>query len=732
MAGPAKNSPKSARRAPVQVTLELPDDARVKGAPLAVYAFSQGGSLLDVTALDAGASAAVVHVPLGAEGTSARILVGPVMDENVRDLAELMRRGAIERHLRVDLDAKELRLHVPIDIDKILCWLRGLYFVKGTVLKRATLGGQHIDLPVCDATVEIYEVDPFFIILPKLPPYVLQKLRDVILHPIPLPDPPPELEPGPFPGAFGPQVERLDVVARKAGSATADAAHSHADAAIALSTVESASGLRLAAATGSDLVFGQSLIAHERLIRPLFCALFPYWFTMQRVGTAHTDDCGHFRTFFFNGCNNHDAPDLYFKVTQRFFGLFDIVVYGPKPVPCHTWWNYVSGTEVTLVSTHPLARTCSPCGPVIAGDNWVVFKAIGGTSLNSIHGSSATHGASTTPSNRGLTIGGAPFGGTLRPQIDFDNSLREHLGVKYYKLSHRRVGDPTWIPMTAEVTRHYTSGNPPIGNLYKLGPLTATEAPVAGLYEIPPALPPAGIWTPTTLFDIQNGAFDSTLAAPGITYDRPTGAEVGTDTSGMFEVMLELFDTAGAPVDIVARGIRYFVPNVDDLTGTITTVEAAPLGLVVGNQMIVTLHVDNNPTFAEIGAPAIGGATADPCCGVLAYGPGAMVTLPWKAAHPNGFATYGFVTKRVDAVVYDSGSQPVGAGADHSTVQSAQALMDTNLPVTCTAGGCTVAAFASYESTTAMATDGWSRLSYLDDADFEAFCLQQAVIPPGN
>ena len=73
-----------------------------------------------------------------------------------------------------------------------------------------------------------------------------------------------------------------------------------------------------------------------------------------------------------------------------------------------------------------------------------------------------------------------------------------------------------------------------------------------------------------------------------------------------------------------------------------------PLGLVSGNSMIVTVHVDNNPTFADIGAPAIGAVSADPCCGVLGFAPGDAVTLPWRAKHKNGFATFTFQTKRVD------------------------------------------------------------------------------------
>ena len=44
----------------------------------------------------------------------------------------------------------------------------------------------------------------------------------------------------------------------------------------------------------------------------------------------------------------------------------------------------------------------------------------------------------------------------LRPQILFDNALRESLGVKYYRLSWRRAGDPGWIQMLEDVGRHYT------------------------------------------------------------------------------------------------------------------------------------------------------------------------------------------------------------------------------------------------------------------------------------
>jgi hypothetical protein len=724
--------PEPSKEQGVTVRVALPDDERARQASLAVYAFSQGGKLMDVKPLDAKGEVAL-RVPIGAEGTNLRLLVGPRLEDQDRSVAELMRRGAIERHLRVDRGAERLAIDIPVRLETILCWLRGLCVVRGTVLKRTALGGQSIDLPVCNATVEVYEVDRFPIILPKLPKLVFDRLRDIILHPVPLPDPFPDPLPGPFPGPFPPgpgpdpaPFQGAAMLRRLSPEVAPQMAHSHAEAATALAGLEQAGTLRFAARTGSDLDFQRVLLDHELLLRPIFCILFPGFFTKQLVATAHTDDCGHFRTLFFQGCHNHDTPDLYFKVKQRFL-WWDIVIYGPTPVPCYTWWNYACGSEVTLITHHPLARTCPPCEPVVAGDNWVLFTAIGQTSMNAIFGNSDALQGSTTAANRGLTGGGAPFGGTLRPQLLFDNSLRETLGVKYYRLFWRRAGTVPWIQMVGDVGRHYTydgGGGQPVSALYKLGPLSPPEAPAANLFEIPPSLPPQGVWGPVIApVDHQNGVFDTTLPAPGITYNA-NGAEVGIDQSGKFEIRLELFDTAGNPVDIAALGIRYFVPDVDNLAGTITTVDAAPLGLVDGNAMVVTVHVDNNPTYAEIDAPTIGAASADPCCGVLGFAPGDMVTLPWRAKHKNGFAGYSVVTKRVDEVVFST-SGPVGLVGNHSTVQSAQGLMDASLPPGCLPGGCNVAAFASAEYVTAMATDGWSRLQYLDSADFEAFTLSR-------
>ena len=465
----------------IAVRASLPDDERARTASLSAYAFSQGGKLLDVKPLENGE--AVLRVALGAEGTNVRVVVGPRLAAEAASLPELFRRGAIERHLRVDLNAGRLTVEVPIQIDQILCWIRGLCFVNGTVIKRTTLGGQTIDLPVCNATVEVYEVDPFWIILPKLPKAIIDGLREIIINPIPLPDPQPDPLPGPFPGPFPPDPgpgpdpffadPRPAIPKRFAPTGiTGEAGPSlapRAEAAGAMDALRSATALQFAARAASDLDFRRALLDHVELIRPIFCLFYPHFFTMRLVATTKTDDCGHFHTLFFNGCNNPDTPDLYFKVKQRFL-FFDITIYAPTPVPCYTWWNYRCGSEVTLYTHHPLAQTCTPCPPVVAGDNWVLFVAIGQTSLNAIYGDSSALQGTTNATNRGLTKDGAPFGGILRPELLFDNALRETLGVKYYRLFWRRVGGSEF-QMLDDVVRHYTydvAGHP-VSALYSSG-----------------------------------------------------------------------------------------------------------------------------------------------------------------------------------------------------------------------------------------------------------------------
>ena len=689
------------------------------------YVFSREGRLLGSAALDAKGSGAV-SVPVPAQPLDVRIILGPPPTEKARpDVSDLVRRGAQEQHVRIDPRSAELS-PVQFDIFQPIwdCWFRSACLVRGTLLKRHATGGVFVDYPVCNARVEIYEVDPIWIIIPRLPDPVIDHLRDLIagkLTPIPIPGPGPGPDPAPF---------AIRSAMAPSPAASAPAADISPDVTAALGQLGNDHPLRMMAQIGSRQQFAQTLIRYPDIIRPLLCFFYPHFVLIQKVGEAVTDDCGHFRTIFFVGCNNHDTPDLYFRAYQRIFGFLEVEIYGPTPIYCHTWWNYACGTELTLYTTSPLAITCLPCPPVVAPENWVLFTAIGNTSLKAIYGGGAP---GATAANRGLLTSGAPWGGVLRPRLDFDNSLRASLGVQYYQLSWRAGTSGSWTPFNAEVNRHYAHmvGSDLVISPYRLGP---NPMVVGGhtlqLYEIPPAVPPVGQWTvANAVLDTENGELNSTLVAPGLAYN-PDGTVVTgtTDGSGLYQIELRLFDASGNEINIGAAGIKYVVPDNVSLSGTIHTVNANTVAqpgggtLVVGNSLVLTLHIDNNHCWANVGAPTTtpSGGAADPCCGVVHYAPGDLVSMPYVAFHPHGFATHGInIFRSASNIISQSGG--VGSFVISRTVGD---MMTLNLPLACVGNPpCVMAAFSEHLEVYAMATDGWGSYLGLNAVADRAFAL---------
>jgi hypothetical protein len=321
----------------------------------------------------------------------------------------------------------------------------------------------------------------------------------------------------------------------------------------------------------------------------------------------------------------------------------------------------------------------------------------------------------------------------LRPRLDFDNSLRETLGVEYYQLAWRKGTSGDWKPLDALVNRHYAHfvGTSLVIEPYKLGPNYMT---VAGqdlaLYKIPPAVPPVGQWTVAdAVLDTENGEFNSVVHAPGLAFHEDGTVVAGTvDDSGLYQIKLDLYDAGGVRVDIAAKGIVYVIPDSAPLTGTIHTVHADTVAqpgggtLVQGNGVVLTLHIDNNHTWAGLGAPSTPAGFADPCCGIVAYDPGADVTMPYTAFHPHGFATHKLQVFR-SATEIIATPPPDGVG-NFTLIRSVAEMMSLALPAACAGEPpCTTAAFGEHLYVSAMATDGWgSNLGY-DDADNRAFAL---------
>jgi len=728
------------------------------------YAFSKGGAFLGKAGLTPKGTAKLeLLLPTVKTPQSIRVVIGPDIKEKAF-IGELLRRGGDESFVHIVPGVTQKDVVVQVIPKHILCWLLSACVVYGKVLKKTVSGGIPMELPVCDATVEIYEVDPLRILIPKLPDEIIERIRDFIIKPPPPPPPPVLPHVGPFPPEPSPLIlgerpitEASWSVKKAEESTTSTRLVSPREVELsaevranipAMMERESFQALRVLALTTTTDQFRQILIKYPLLVKYIIC-WFPYvGVHMDLVATAKTAECGRFKAMFFRGCMNPDTPDLYFKVKQKIFYPFPpLTIYGPTPVLCHTYWNYPCGTqEVTLYVTHPFARTCSPCPPINAPLNWVLFMAIGNHALSKIHGTSIPMATTTTTENLGLTDAEAPFGETLRPRIEFDNSLREDLGVKYYQVSYRKGTSGSFTPLTASINRHYAHevGSDLVLEAYNLGPKEVNGK--ANLFEIPPALPPVGQWSiPDAVEDTASARFDTRILAalqgPGVLWPG----------SGIYQLKVDLFDENGNLVSIDALGIKFRVPTSTDLSGTIETEDAGDssltndgttlgTGLVQDDDgdgkksMIIALHIDNSYCKAEFPAPTLDGTPAGVNCGVLRYElgpapakePQGSVTLSYRPEHPSGvgiagFATYNFSLFRAENLLFSSSNRTPLPPTTLSATRSVTELL----------GGCDVAGFVEHMHVCAMATSGWRPLYEYDAHAVRGFVLAPSKKSPG-
>jgi hypothetical protein len=724
---------------------------------LAAYAFDSAGTLLARAPIDATGEAAL-SLPSNTAGDMLRVMVGPDLEgagQQQVGYESLNRAGGTEKRIALlpDNAGAELQFQIPDVLWR--CWFPHRCHVRGQVVKRIYAHGNPIDLPICNGHVCIYEVDPLVIILDRLPDNILNRIKFALLRPPVLgppdpPDPPIDFADSaqrPFENLFR-AFQAQNSAGRAASAEPALSllehhARSRADSLPAVQTAQSLSSSdflrQLSFADGLPL--RQLLKDNAALIKPYLC-LWPWWiwYHTQQLICIDLDEDGRFETDIFLGCGLYDdRPDLYFTVEQEINGT-PTLIYDP-PIPCNTHWNYVCGTDVTLVVTDPRAVTCQP-GPVLP-DGGVTILCVGQTSLSTIFGAGAEDAdmVPLTTTNIGLidsyggTIVNAPFGGRLDLRVDFGTSLRYRPNPDqpeyYYRWSYRPYNSGSdWTQITASVDWHYRlqGGADIMYPTKNLGPNLINTTP--NLYEVPYFFGPNGNpWSVLNVrTDLASGYFDSQLIAPA------PGA-------GKYELRLEIFDKNGVKLDPTVNGIDFRMPdpsfaNSRDLTGVVHTASAVttdPLGqpgnLTVADahttagDFTFVVHIDNNGTTAIIDAPQLSsGVQTDPC-GFLRYAGGETVAIAYHAIHPNRHATYSYgILKGTPPDIYDAGGE-VGAG-------SFSVLWPPNPPghtpsVGDLLGGCAEAAFGMNLWVWGKATDGWSRLGY-DAFATRAFALAQA------
>ncbi|RMH23187.1 MAG: hypothetical protein D6696_01350 [Acidobacteria bacterium] len=715
-----------------------------KGLETHVYAFDGAGNFLASARLEDG----VARLNLEAEqAAAARLFFGPPMrGDHLPTLKRMERANAFEAAWRFD-PASEIQRIDPLPELHWRWWPWCPCRVRGRVVRPVRVHGTTQELPVCRARVHICEVDQVFRVIEVLPDDLIPRLRDdlvaVINHPRPLPDPPPftfdpgVIDPSPINVARMLTAKR-QTVAAPVLEAVAEAAVGGEPARIAGPGPAAPALLSLPAETRAALtspsvpIVRQALLDHVKLITPYLCLLhwFWGWLTCDELKVVTVDRHGRFDTTIFYPCFG-DKPDLYFWV-EAFVGGTWTTVYRPH-LSCATFWNYPCGSSVTIRVTNPLAPVCDP-GPTLAGLQVAVMGIGKNVSISEIE-------SGTSNPKRGLIkADGAPFAGSIEPNVWFGRAALIASGITHYRWSYRRLtradGTPVsdvWHVMDKAVQRHYalvdtTKPDRPLTfPVYALGPNEHN------LFKIQPLGKPADLtippghtfegWAPINQRqDSATGYFLSHLLAEG---DAKAAA-------GRYELKLELFDAAGNRVDLDAAGVllKEATSPAPFTAGASTQPATAEHTLKAGGKTVgfrFVIFVDNNPAEAEIFPVSGTGVTVDTACGFVEYESGATVDLSFKARHENGFATFNFDVHRgpSNPVSAASAAGKVGAASVNGFLRNpATGIFTKTVPVTSLLGSCDNAAFSETLHVEALATDGWADLEYLDKrATPKAFAL---------
>jgi hypothetical protein len=745
----------------LQVTLNV-EGQLSEEVNITAYAFDREGTLLASAPVKDGQ----VQLDLGeTEARRARLLIGPSLEGRrgqPPSIASLERLHAYEPRFAYDPKKHVVEL-MPIPEVYWKWWIWCRCRARGKVVKPVTVGAVTADMAVCHARVHVCEVDPLWLLIPRLPDVIVDRLRHELIVAIEKPFPwPPDPGPDPIfqydPGVVNPSPLALAKMNRVVES----------EATLPAVLVRNAVGTRMMIAAtgslptpGSDVMFNpqpeppgreaypvsaslpmaskaallspslpmakQALLAHVDLIRPYLCIwpwIWPYLYRCDEIAVLDTDTQGRFETDIWYLCAG-DHPDLYFWVEFCIGGTWT-TVYHP-PVRCNTYWNYACGSEVVIRVTDPRVPWCGD-PPSLAGKQIAVMTIGNNVSMHEIQGVAAGV-------NQGLTADGRPFGGSLEPHVWFGQDDLIAGGITHYRWSYRKLdGVDGWHAMDRQVVRHYAVIGPaPLYTLtfkpFLLGP--DPGFPAQNLYKIQPKDAPAGGFGWAPMVDARENTASAFL------YSHLLAGGDAVAAAGKYELKMELFNNTGTLVNLTDAGVSVKVPTTDAPFGpaTVPTV-AAPaenlivdgVGKVVGFKTVV--HVDNNPCQASIYPTRAGGNVAGPC-GFIMYPPGSDAHLWFKAKHPNNFATFSFGTYRGSSgiVPMASASGPVGASPLNGFVRSPASIFAKDIPVAALVAGCpgAQAAFAETLHVDALATDGWSILDYLDaDAVTMAFALEPA------
>lgn len=718
---------------------------------ISAFLFDNGGNLREEVRVSEGRASFTSNDHDLAHG---RLFIAPVLDNasgvkekpSIRMMERLAAYEPVISYRGKFLDV----IRVPGSIIELwpicFCWIRGHVIKSGSML------------PVCNARVHICEVDRIWRWLIRIPDVEILRFRDDLLkefeRPLRRRPPWPPDPPGPF-QVIGKGLINLKYdyeashrdVSLQMAEGFPDSSGGNGSAAVSSKSTSVPDEFVASLSSTSAAIVRETLIAHVHLVFPWLCLLRPRWwkYRCDEVAVVDTDALGRFHALMWYSCRG-DRPDLYFWVEYNIGGAL-VTVYRPA-LPCHTYWNYGCGRDVTILISDNRVPACNS-GPDLPGCQVQILSIGRGVSLSEIHG------PGSVPGEEGLTTGNEPFGGKIEPRVWFSRTaLREDKNILYYRWSYRKCGNASggdiaeplrgpWIPITRTVVRHYAV--PVLGGVshipVTLGPRTiGTEG---NLFEIRPmAVPAGGIeWTVVDeREDLASAHFETSALGTG-----DTACEKAADAAGKYELKLELFKDTGSLVDWTTEGIDIQITNVAAPFGTDTVTGASATnyhkvldgaGHTMGFRMV--LRVDNNCCEAKV-EPVEGVGLVAAECGFLEFVPGASATLRFRAFHPNNLADFSFsLVRGVSVQVNEASAEGQTGNSPISTLLpnphplvhlpnayslDAGGRYGETFRVSCLLGPCPRAAFSEALHVKTRATDGYGRLWHLDAFAHDGFAL---------
>ncbi|MFD1162178.1 hypothetical protein [Hwangdonia seohaensis] len=702
-----------------------------------------------------------------------RLFIAPAADKRALKITTLKELEVYKAYEPIMVTSNEGGVSIkPIPDVFSEYWLYCKCRVTGKISKWFNGGNVWEDKPVCRARVHICEIDNIFYWINKVPDYIITKIPDAILKPervkkipIPIPDPPP-FQFRTTPDLPQPQPQLFNLfdttsVEMKRQQITAN-----------LPNLDDAIVQKLK--TGNANIIREAIVKNYALFHPWFC-LWPWWwryfYRCKELAVVKTNAHGRFDASITYNCFG-DKPDIYIWVEYFINGEWT-TVYRP-PIPCHTHWNYICGTDIIIHITDPRVPVDCCCDCPIGGELVFVRTISKSTSVSHINQNSYLQAppGQTVPYDRiGLTDASAngdvspittavgdykrPFGGNPSFYMGFGSDL-PNSGIYYYRWSYRQktfadlvaAGNEDddfipLIPLGGEVRKGYdyeyldSNNDTQIGtnsvnlgpkivggndNLYIIPPQQPDEAP----FNVPESNP---LWHEQT-YNMRTMQFDST------TLLGPDKSTLGGD--GLYEFKLELFDQSGNLLSNISRstfkvpqyGNASFSENapnplLEDPTGTAESGGTA-------DAFKILMRFDNESCDADIFTINVNGAPASlDCCGFVNYKPGGVeadLEITFEATHPNNFAVFSFgVVKGTCGGVPEANAHGMvidsASGYTLSSGIYSKHFTPAELLGECYDNGEGKAAFGQNLRVLTMATDGYSRVKR-DAGKSAAFALE--------